>query len=77
MSSGVLSSGFFSGPCCLRFCYHMNNGGYLRVFISEAESKRRNPYVLIWEKVGPQGKGWNKMEKSISGVDKPYKVCYF
>ena len=53
----------------------MSAGGYLRVFINEAESKRRNPYVLIWEKVGPQGNSWKKMEKSITGAIKPYKVC--
>ena len=75
MSSGVLYSGFFTGACCLRFFYHMSTGGYLRVFINESESKRRNPYVLIWEKVGPQGNNWKKMEKSITGATKPYEVC--
>lgn len=50
-------------------------GGYLRVFIKGIESRRRNPYVLIWEKVGPQGIGWKKMEQLIAGASKPYKVC--
>lgn len=45
----------------------MRTGGYLRVFIKEAVSKKRNPYILIWEKKGPQGNRWNMMEKTISG----------
>lgn len=52
----------------------MSTGGYLRVFIKEAVSKKRNPYVLIWEKEGRQGNRWNLMEKSISGV--MIKVCW-
>ena len=69
MSSGVLySAGYFKGSCCLRFHYHMRSGGYLRIFTKEAVSKKKNPYVLIWEKEGPQGNRWNVMEKSISGV---------
>lgn len=68
MSSGVLCSvGFFKGLSCLRFYYYMRTGGYLRVFIKEAVSKKRNPYILIWEKKGPQGNRWNMMEKTISG----------
>ena len=74
MSSGVLYSGLFSGSSCLRFYYHMSAGGYLRVFTNGAQSKRKNPYVLIWEKLGPQGNRWHKMEISILGADKPYKV---
>ncbi|XP_068680830.1 zinc metalloproteinase nas-6-like isoform X1 [Montipora foliosa] len=74
MSSGVLYSGFFIGSCCLRFYYHMNTGGYLRVFINENESQRKNPFVLIWQKVGRQGNMWRKMEKHITGIRKPYKI---
>ncbi|KAJ7389105.1 hypothetical protein OS493_033427 [Desmophyllum pertusum] len=69
MSSGVLySAGFFKGSSCLRFYYYMRAGGYLRVFIKESVSKKRNPFVMIWEKQGPQGNRWNLMEKSISGA---------
>lgn len=74
MSSGVLYSGFFNGSSCLRFYYHMSTGGYLRVFTKEKDSKRKNPYVLIWEKTGPQGDKWKKMKTSISGKDKLYEV---
>ena len=74
MSSGVLySSGYFKGSSCLRFLYHMRTGGYLRVFVKEAVSKKRNPYVLIWEREGPQGDRWKVMEKSLSGA--MMKVC--
>lgn len=69
MSSGVLySAGFFKGSSCLRFYYYMRAGGYLRVFIKESVSKKRNPFVMIWEKQGHQGNRWNWMEKSISGA---------
>lgn len=68
MSSGVLSSeGFFTGLNCLSFHYCMQSGGYLRVFTKEAESKEKNPYVLIWEEMGLQGNRLDKMEKTISG----------
>ncbi|XP_022798117.1 meprin A subunit beta-like [Stylophora pistillata] len=74
MSSGVLASaGFFKGFNCLSFRYFMKSGGYLRVFTEEAESKENNPYVLIWERTGPQGDNWNKMEKTISG--NLIKIC--
>ena len=53
----------------------MRTGGYLRVFIKEAASKKKNPFVLIWEKEGRQGNRWNVMEKSISGA--MIKVCLF
>ena len=68
MRSGVLSSeGFFTGLNCLSFHYCMQSGGYLRVFTKEAESKEKNPYVLIWEEMGLQGNRLDKMEKTISG----------
>ncbi|XP_020613836.1 astacin-like metalloendopeptidase [Orbicella faveolata] len=69
MSSGVLySAGYFKGSSCLRFYYHMRTGGYLKVFTKEAASKEKNPYVLIWEREGPQGNKWNVMEKSLLGA---------
>ncbi|XP_073258698.1 zinc metalloproteinase nas-6-like [Porites lutea] len=74
ISSGVLYSGFFNGSSCLRFYYHMSTGGCLRVFTKEKDSKRKNPYVLIWEKIGPQGNKWKKMKTSISGKDKLHEI---
>lgn len=75
MSSGVLcSAGYFTGSSCLRFYYYMRTGGYLRVFTKEAGSKKKNPYVLIWEREGPQGNKWNVMETSLLGVI--VKVCW-
>lgn len=75
MSSGVLySAGYFKGSSCLRFYYHMRTGGYLKVFTKEAASKEKNPYVLIWEREGPQGNKWNVMEKSLLGA--MIKVCW-
>ena len=75
MSSGVLySGGYFKGSSCLRFYYYMRTGGYLRVFTKEAASKKKNPYVLIWEREGPQGNKWNVMETSLLGGIT--KVCW-
>lgn len=74
MSSGVLYSGLFNGSSCLRFYYHMSTGGFLRVFTKEKNSKEKNPYVLIWEKTGPQANMWKKMKTSISGKHGLYEV---
>jgi len=52
----------------------MRTGGYLKVFTKEAASKEKNPYVLIWEREGPQGNKWNVMEKSLLGAI--IKVCW-
>lgn len=52
----------------------MSTGGFLRVFTKEKDSKRKNPYVLIWKKIGPQGNKWKKMKASILGKDKLYEV---
>ena len=40
----------------------------------EAASKKQNPYVVIWEREGPQGNKWNVMEKSLFGA--MIKVCW-
>ena len=44
------------------------------MFTKEAGSKKKNPYVLIWEREGPQGNKWNVMETSLLGVI--VKVCW-
>ena len=52
----------------------MSTGGFLRVFTKEKNSKEKNPYVLIWEKTGPQANMWKKMKTSISGKHGLYEV---
>ena len=44
------------------------------MFTKEAASMLKNPYVLIWEREGPQGNKWNVMEKSLLGA--MIKVCW-